>query len=195
METDIAVYVRRPEILVARVISHYFTNFGSYFTLPTLYTYYSSKWLLADCVLWFTRVTELVVNFVKVASSVSQRVSIVGLVLFFHWEKVDFQNISSRTCSSGIWPSRFWNASIEITRQRTDESRLLRETRANGNCTTGSTLRLSGLGHFSLWRGATYSYTLFLKHRIHNKVIRVPGERILTEKPWCWSQTEIFAWD
>ena len=28
---------------------------------------------------------------------------------------------------------------------------------ANGNCTTGSTLRLSGLGHSSVWCAATYS--------------------------------------
>jgi hypothetical protein len=119
--------------------------------------FYSSKYLQEDGVLWFTRDLEQVMSFVKEDTPVSQRVNNVGHVPFFHREKVTFQNILSRTWSSGIWPSRFCNASIEITRQRMDESRLLRETRANGNCTTGSTLRLSGLGHSSVWCGATFS--------------------------------------
>ena len=157
MKTDIAVYVRRTENLVARLIAHYFTDFASHFTVPVLYMYYSRKCLQEDGVLWFTRDLERVMSFVKEDASVSRRVNNVGHVPFFHREKVDFQNIPSRTWSSGIWPSRFWNASIEITRQRMDESRLLRETRANGNCTTGSTLRLSGLGHSSFWCGATFS--------------------------------------
>jgi len=157
METDIAVYVRRPKDSVAWLTEHYFTDFRSHFTVPTLYMYYSSKSLQEDGVLWYTRDLEPVMSFVKEDAPVSRRVNNVGHVPLFHREKVDFQNIPSRTYSSGIWPSRFWNASIEITRQRTDESRLLRETRANGNCTTGSTLRLSGLGHSSAWCGVTYS--------------------------------------
>ena len=51
VKLDIAVYVRRSENLVARVIAHYFTDFGSHFTAPILYIYYSSKCLQEDGVL------------------------------------------------------------------------------------------------------------------------------------------------
>jgi len=51
METDIAVYVRKPKNSVARVIEHYFTDFGSHFTAPILYMYYSRKCLQEDGVL------------------------------------------------------------------------------------------------------------------------------------------------